>query len=67
MGANVACVLYRRLLPAALSIFTAAGGLSVAPAKQTRGPRIYVFVVVVNIVRSVANLVEWGVDNSSQG
>jgi drug/metabolite transporter (DMT)-like permease len=63
----VACVLYRRMLTAALSIFTAAGGLSVAAAKKTLGPRISVFVVVVNIVRSVVNIVVWGLDNSSEG
>ena len=46
-----------RMLTAALSVFTAAGGLSVAAAKKTLGPRISVFVVVVNIVRSVVNIV----------
>ena len=53
------------MLTAALSVFTAAGGLTVAAAKKALGPRISVFVVVVTIVRSLVNVVAWGLDNST--
>jgi len=50
------------LLTFSLSIFTAAGGLCVAAAKKSLGPRISVFVVVVNIVRTVVNITVWSME-----